>query len=275
MGSGRSRPTTPRIHVFLATSAIHREFKLRMDKDEIIARAVEGVGRAASYCDDVEFSPEDAARTEPDFLCQVVEAAIAAGATTVNIPDTVGYATPAQMGSVSFAMLVDRVPNIDQAVISVHCHNDLGLAVANSLAAVEHGAGQIECTINGIGERAGNCSLEEVVMALRTRRDYYHCDTRINTPRLVPTSRLVSSITGMHVQRNKAIVGRNAFAHEAGIHQDGMLKERTTYEIMRPEDVGFTKTDLVLGKHSGRAALADRAKALGYHLTGRATAQRV
>ena len=167
------------------------------------------------------------------------------------------------------------MPNIDQAVISVHCHNDLGLAVANSLAAVENGAGQIECTINGIGERAGNCSLEEVVMALRTRSDYYHADTGINTPRLVPTSRLVSSITGMQVQRNKAIVGRNAFAHEAGIHQDGMLKERTTYEIMRPEDVGFTKTDLVLGKHSGRAALADRAKALGYHLTRRAAASGV
>ena len=168
--------------------------------------------------------------------------------------------------------LVDRVPNIDRAVISVHCHNDLGLAVANSLAAVEQGAGQIECTINGLGERAGNCSLEEVVMAMRTRNDYYDTTTRINTPRLVPTSRLVSNITGMQVQRNKAIVGRNAFAHEAGIHQDGMLKERTTYEIMRPEDVGFTQTDLVLGKHSGRAALADRAKALGYHLVRRATA---
>ena len=171
------------------------------------------------------------------------------------------------MGEV-IATLVNRVPNIDKAVISVHCHNDLGLAVANSLAAVENGAGQIECTINGIGERAGNCSLEEVVMAMRTRRDYYNCATRVNTPRLVPASRLVSSITGIQVQRNKAIVGRNAFAHEAGIHQDGMLKERTTYEIMRPEDVGFSKTDLVMGKHSGRAALADRAKTLGFHLTG-------
>ncbi|OHB81240.1 MAG: 2-isopropylmalate synthase [Planctomycetes bacterium RBG_16_64_10] len=258
--------SSARIHVFLATSAIHREHKLRMDKQEIIARAVAGVSRAAKYCDDVEFSPEDAARTETDFLCQVVEATIQAGATTVNIPDTVGYAMPAQMANV-IQTLVDRVANIDQAVISVHCHNDLGLAVANSLAALEHGAGQIECTINGIGERAGNCALEEIVMALRTRRDYYHCDTRIRSQRLVPTSRLVSSVTGMQVQRNKAIVGRNAFAHEAGIHQDGMLKERTTYEIMRPEDVGFSKTDLVLGKHSGRAALADRAKALGYHLT--------
>ena len=256
-----------RIHVFLATSAIHREFKLKMTREEIVERAIKGVKRAASYCDDVEFSPEDAARTERDFLCQVVEAAISAGATTVNIPDTVGYATPQEYGA-TIAILKNRVPNIDKATISTHCHNDLGLAVANSLAAVENGAGQIECTINGIGERAGNASLEEVVMAMRTRADFYHCTTNIVTPRLVPTSRLVSSITGMHVQRNKAIVGRNAFAHEAGIHQDGMLKERRTYEIMQPEDVGFQRTDLVLGKHSGRAALADRAKALGYTLTG-------
>ncbi|MBI2824776.1 MAG: 2-isopropylmalate synthase [Planctomycetia bacterium] len=255
-----------RIHVFLATSAIHREFKLKMDKEEIIRRAVAGVRRARGYCEDIEFSPEDASRTELDFLCRVVEAAIDAGATTVNIPDTVGYGTPAHVGGVIRA-LGDRVPNIDRAVISTHCHDDLGLAVANSLAAVENGAGQIECTINGIGERAGNCSLEEVVMALRTRQDHYHATTKIVTQRLVPTSRLVSNITGIQVQRNKAIVGRNAFAHEAGIHQDGMLKERTTYEIMRPEDVGFAKTDLVLGKHSGRAALGDRAKALGYHLT--------
>ncbi len=257
----------PRIHVFLATSAIHREFKLKMTPEEIIARAVAGVERAKSYCDNIEFSPEDAARTEPDFLCRVVEAVIAAGATTVNIPDTVGYATPAQMGRV-IKNLVDRVPNIDQAVISVHCHNDLGLAVANSLAGVENGAGQIECTVNGIGERAGNCSLEEVVMAMQTRNDHYPFETSINSRRLVPTSRLVSTITGLQVQRNKAVVGRNAFAHEAGIHQDGMLKERTTYEIMRPEDVGFASTDLVLGKHSGRAALADRAKQLGFTLTG-------
>jgi len=255
-----------RIHVFLATSAIHRQFKLRMTKEDIIQRAVAGVKRARSYCPDVEFSPEDAVRTEIDFLCQVVEAAIAAGATTVNIPDTVGYATPAHMHNV-IATLRNRVPNIDRAVISVHCHNDLGLAVANSLAAIEAGAGQVECTINGLGERAGNCSLEEVVMALRTRHDYYHAHTRINTRRLVPTSRLVAGITGIQVQRNKAIVGQNAFAHEAGIHQDGMLKEPRTYEIMRPEDVGWAKSDLVLGKHSGRAALADRAKAMGYHLT--------
>ena len=257
----------PRIHVFLATSAIHREFKLKMTPEEIISRAVASVERAKSYCDNIEFSPEDAARTEPDFLCRVVEAVIAVGATTVNIPDTVGYATPEQMGRV-IKNLVDRVPNIDKAVLSVHCHNDLGLAVANSLAGVQNGAGQIECTINGIGERAGNCSLEEVVMAMRTRGDVYQYQTSIKTHRLVPTSRLVSTITGLEVQRNKAIVGRNAFAHEAGIHQDGMLKERTTYEIMRPEDVGFADTDLVLGKHSGRAALADRAKQLGFTLTG-------
>lgn len=256
---------SPRIHVFLATSAIHREFKLNMTTEEIIAKAKEGVARAANYTKNVEFSPEDAARTEIDFLCQVVEAVIDAGATTVNIPDTVGYATPAQMSKV-ISELMNRVPNIDQAVISVHCHDDLGMAVANSLAAVEAGAGQIECTINGIGERAGNCSLEEVVMAMRVRNDFYHCDTRIDSKKLVPTSQLLTEVTGMQVQRNKAIVGRNAFAHEAGIHQDGMLKEPSTYEIMRPEDVGFEKTDLVLGKHSGKAALADRAKQLGFEL---------
>ena len=256
----------PRIHVFLATSSIHREFKLRMTEDEVVARAVAGVQRARQLCPDIEFSPEDAARTELDFLCRVVEAAIDAGATTVNIPDTVGYATPQQMHRV-ISTLRERVRGIDRAVISVHCHDDLGLAVANSLAAVEAGAGQIECTINGLGERAGNCSLEEVVMALRTRRDHYGCETRIATQKLVPTSRLVATITGIQVPRNKAIVGRNAFAHESGIHQDGMLKERSTYEIIRPEDVGLDRTDLVLGKHSGRAALADRAKALGYQLT--------
>ncbi|MCX7402037.1 MAG: 2-isopropylmalate synthase [Planctomycetia bacterium] len=256
----------PRIHVFLATSSIHREFKLRMNQDEVVARAVAGVRQARNLCGDVEFSPEDAARTEIDFLCRVVEAVIDAGATTVNIPDTVGYATPMQMHAV-IASLKERVRGIDRAVISVHCHDDLGLAVANSLAAVEAGAGQIECTMNGLGERAGNCSLEEVVMAMRTRFDHYHCETRIVTQKLVPTSRIVANITGIQVPRNKAIVGRNAFAHEAGIHQDGMLKERRTYEIMRPEDVGLERTDLVLGKHSGRAALADRALALGYNLT--------
>ncbi len=256
-----------RIHVFLATSAIHREFKLRMTTDEIVRRAVEGVRRAAGYCDDIEFSPEDACRTEHDFLCRVVEATIDAGATTINIPDTVGYATPNEV-SARIEMLRSRVPNIDRAVISTHCHDDLGMAVANSLAAVAAGAGQIECTINGIGERAGNAALEEVVMAMRTREDFFHCRTGIDARRLVPTSRLVSKTTGFNVQRNKAIVGRNAFAHESGIHQDGMLKERSTYEIMSPEEVGFAKTDLVLGKHSGRAALADRARSLGYTLSG-------
>ena len=256
-----------RIHVFLATSPIHREFKLKMSQDEVIANAVAGVKRALTYCGDVEYSPEDAMRTELDFLCRVVEATIAAGATTINIPDTVGYAMPANMKEFLTAIR-NRVPNIDRAVLSVHCHNDLGLAVANSLASIEAGAGQVECTINGLGERAGNCSLEELVMALRTRGDYYRAATGINTRRLVPTSRLTANITGIHVQRNKAIVGQNAFAHEAGIHQDGMLKERTTYEIMHPEDVGFSMSDLVLGKHSGRAALSDRAKAMGYSLSG-------
>ncbi len=256
---------TPRIHVFLATSAIHREHKLRMSTAQVVEKAVASVRRAKSYCADVEFSPEDAARTEVDFLCEVVEAAIEAGATTVNIPDTVGYATPNQYAGV-IRTLRERVPNIGRAVISTHCHDDLGMAVANTLAACEAGARQVECTINGIGERAGNAALEEVVMALKTREDYYGLSTRIKTERLYPISRMVSTITGMTVQRNKAIVGRNAFAHESGIHQDGMLKERSTYEIIRPEDVGVPKTDLVLGKHSGRHALRDRVVELGYHL---------
>jgi len=255
----------PRIHVFLATSAIHREHKLRMSPAQIVERAVNAVRRAKERCADVEFSPEDAARTEIDFLCEVVEAAIEAGATTVNIPDTVGYAMPAQYGQV-IRTLKQRVPNIDRAVISVHCHDDLGLAVANSLAGVEAGARQVECTINGIGERAGNAALEEIVMALRTRTDYYGLDTRVRSERLYPTSRLLSTLTGLSVQRNKAIVGRNAFAHESGIHQDGMLKERSTYEIMTPESVGVPRTDLVLGKHSGRHALRERVEELGFHL---------
>ena len=255
----------PRIHVFLATSAIHREHKLRMTREQIVERAVASVRRAKGYCADVEFSPEDAARTELDFLCEVVEAAIEAGATTVNIPDTVGYATPTQYGGV-IRTLRERVPNIGRAVISVHCHDDLGLAVANSLAGCEAGARQVECTINGLGERAGNAPLEEVVMALKTRADFYGLTTGIKSERLYPVSRMVSTLTGMAVQRNKAIVGRNAFAHESGIHQDGMLKERSTYEIMRPEEVGVPKTDLVLGKHSGRHALRDRVEELGYHL---------
>jgi 2-isopropylmalate synthase len=255
----------PRIHVFLATSPIHREHKLRMTPERNIEAAVEGVQYARKFCDNIEFSAEDATRTGIDHLCRVVEAVINAGATTVNIPDTVGYSTPSEMYE-RIHSLVQRVPNIDRAVISVHNHNDLGMAVATSLAAVQAGAGQVECTINGLGERAGNCSLEEVVMALKTRNDIYHATTRIITQKLVPMSRLVSTVTGLKVPRNKAIVGQNAFAHESGIHQDGMLKHPTTYEIMSPADVGFLKTDLVLGKHSGRAALADRAKTLGYEL---------
>ena len=254
-----------RIHVFLATSAIHREHKLKMDKQQIIERAVASVKDAREFCDDIEFSPEDAARTELDFLCEVVEKTITAGATTVNIPDTVGYATPNHYFKV-ISYLKQNVPNIDKAIISTHCHNDLGLAVANSLSAIEAGARQVECTINGLGERAGNAALEEVVMALRTRSDFYGVHTRINTQRLFPVSQLVSSITGMKVQRNKAIVGQNAFAHEAGIHQHGMLQERTTYEIMRPEDVGYAGQNLVLGKHSGRHAFRDRVKQLGFEL---------
>jgi 2-isopropylmalate synthase len=256
----------PRIHVFLATSAIHREHKLRMTQAQIIEKAVASVKRAKGYCPDIEFSPEDAARTELDFLCEVVGAAIDAGATTVNIPDTVGYATPVQYAAVIRA-LVDRVPNIGQAIISTHCHDDLGMAVANSLAGCEAGARQVECTINGIGERAGNAALEEVVMALKTRFDYYGLTTGIKSERLYPTSRMLSAITGLAVQRNKAIVGRNAFAHESGIHQDGMLKEPSTYEIMRPEDVGVPRTDLVLGKHSGRHALRERVAEMGYTLS--------
>src|SRR3954470_24105124 len=257
---------SPRIHVFLATSAIHREHKLKMTREQVIERAVASVRRARECCADVEFSPEDAARTEVDFLCAVVEAAIAAGATTVNIPDTVGYATPTQYAGV-IRTLRQRVPNINDAIISVHCHNDLGLAVANSLAACEAGARQVECTINGIGERAGNAALEKIVMALKTRHDYYGLTTNIRTERLYPLSRVVLTITGLKGQRNKGVVGQNAFAHEAGIHQDGMLKERSTYEIMRPEEVGLARTELVLGKHSGRHALKQRVQDLGYHLT--------
>jgi 2-isopropylmalate synthase len=254
-----------RIHVFLATSAIHREFKLQMAKEEIVRRAVESVERAKGYCDDVEFSPEDASRTEHDFCAEVVERAIEAGATTVNIPDTVGYAMPSEFAEL-IRHLKRTVSNIDKAVISVHCHNDLGLAVANSLAALAEGARQIECTINGIGERAGNCSLEEVVMAIRTRKDYYNIETGIVTEKLYPASCLLSQTTGMAVQRNKAIVGQNAFAHEAGIHQHGVIQNRLTYEIMRPEDVGISKNNLVLGKHSGRHAFRERLLQLGYDL---------
>ena len=256
----------PRVHVFLATSAIHRRYKLRKAKEEIIRIASEMVRYARRKCDNVEFSPEDASRTEPDFLCRVVEEVIRAGARVVNIPDTVGYAVPSEFGGL-IAELRNRVPNIDHAVLSVHCHNDLGLATANSIAAVEAGARQVECTINGLGERAGNASLEEVVMAIKTRRDLLDFRTTVVARQIYKTSRLVSSLTGMRIQQNKAIVGGNAFRHEAGIHQDGMLKERSTYEIMRAEDVGWRESSLVLGKHSGRHALKKRLEELGHKLT--------
>ncbi|HOD83769.1 MAG: 2-isopropylmalate synthase [Planctomycetes bacterium ADurb.Bin126] len=255
----------PRIHVFCATSEIHRTHKLRRAKEEIIRMSVEGVKMAKGFCQDVEFSPEDASRTEPDFLVEVVTAVIEAGATTVNIPDTVGYAMPAEFGDL-IRHLRAHVPNIDRAVISVHCHNDLGMAVANSLAAVRAGAGQVECTINGLGERAGNAALEEIVMAIQTRHDFLNVTTNIRTQKIYPTSRLVASVTGLNIQRNKAVVGENAFAHESGIHQHGMLAHRETYEIMCPEDIGVPSSKLVLGKHSGRHAFKQRCEALGYSL---------
>ncbi len=251
-----------RIHTFIATSPIHMKEKLRMEPDQVVEQAVRAVKRARQYTDNVEFSPEDAGRSDPDFLCRILEAVIAAGAGTVNIPDTVGYNLPHQFGAL-LRQLIERVPNADQAVFSVHCHNDLGLAVANSLSAVLNGARQVECTINGLGERAGNASLEEIVMAVRTRQDLFPCDTTVDATQIVPTSRLVSGITGFAVQPNKAIVGANAFAHESGIHQDGVLKRRETYEIMRAEDVGWSANRMVLGKHSGRNAFRTRLKELG------------
>jgi 2-isopropylmalate synthase len=254
-----------RLHVFLATSAIHRQYKLNMAQEEILRLAAAGVGRARELCEDVEFSPEDASRTELEFLAQVVEVAIAAGATTVNIPDTVGYTVPDEFAEL-FRYLRKNVRGIEGVRLSVHCHDDLGMAVANSLTAVVAGARQIECTMNGIGERAGNCSLEEVVMALKTRAAFFNVATAVNTSRLYPTSRLVSSITGMPIPRNKAVVGENAFAHESGIHQHGMLKHHSTYEILRPEDVGLARSHLVLGKHSGRHAFRERVQALGFEL---------
>jgi len=256
-----------RIHTFLATSPIHREHKLRMSRDQVLAKISEMVAYARSFCEDVEFSPEDAGRTEMDFLYEALQAAIEAGASTLNIPDTVGYTIPEEFGG-RIALLQENVPGIEKAVISVHCHNDLGLAVANSLSAVQHGARQVEVAINGIGERAGNASLEEVVMALKVRRDLYGIETKVDSTQLTRASRLVSKVTGMVVQPNKAIVGANAFAHEAGIHQDGMLKHEETYEIMRPETVGAGKTQLVLGKHSGRHAFANRLVELGYPVSG-------
>ena len=259
----------PRVHVFLATSRIHRRYKLRKARGEILRLAVEGVRRAKAACADVQFSPEDAARTEPEFLAQVVEAVIDAGATTVNIPDTVGWATPDGFrGLIEY--LFENVPNIRKTVIAVHCHDDLGMAVANTLAAVQAGARQVECTINGLGERAGNAAMEEIVMALATRPDAFGgCRTRIKTERLYPTSRLVSRVTGLVVARNKAVVGENAFAHESGVHADGILKKRTTYEIMDPKSVGVAKTRLVLGKHSGRHQFRQRLKELGFRLTAK------
>jgi 2-isopropylmalate synthase len=257
-----------RIHVFLATSKIHREFKLGKAQHEILRLTIEGVKRARAFVDDVEFSPEDASRTEPEFLVQVCQAAIDAGATTINIPDTVGWAVPDQYGAL-IQHLHDSVPQFQngQAILSVHCHNDLGMAVANSLAAVVHGARQVECTVNGIGERAGNASLEEIVMALKTRSDFFRGYTcGVNTRAIVRSSRLVARMSGLAVQRNKAIVGENAFAHSAGIHQDGILKKRETYEIMNPRDVGWGQTELPLTKHSGRAAVKARLRHLGFDL---------
>src|SRR5437868_5526887 len=256
----------PRIHVFLATSALHMEKKLRMTPEQVYEQAKLSIKFARNACPDIEFSPEDGSRSDPDFLCRVLEAVIKQGATTINIPDTVGYAVPQQFGEF-IKNLRERIPNSGKAVWSVHCHNDLGMAVANSLAAVQiGGARQIECTINGLGERAGNTSLEEVVMAVRTRRDFFNLETRLDTTQIVPTSRLVSQITGFVVQPNKAVVGANAFAHASGIHQDGVLKSRDTYEIMRAEDVGWTTNKIVLGKLSGRNAFKQRLKELGIDL---------
>ncbi|MCH7697173.1 MAG: 2-isopropylmalate synthase [Proteobacteria bacterium] len=251
-----------RIHTFIATSPIHMQKKLRMQPDEVVEHAVKAVRRARNYTDDVEFSPEDAGRSELDFLCRVIEAVIDAGATTVNIPDTVGYSVPGQFGD-TIRQLMEKVPNADKAIFSVHCHNDLGMAVANSLSAVLNGARQVECTINGLGERAGNAALEEIVMAVRTRQDVFPCDTELDATEIMNCSRLVSNITGFPVQPNKAVVGANAFAHEAGIHQDGIIKSRDTYEIMRAQDVGLKTNRLVLGKHSGRNALRARLKEIG------------
>jgi len=256
----------PRIHTFIATSEVHMTHKLRMTPDQVLEAAANAVSYARKFCDDVEFSPEDASRSDISFLCKVVEAVIAAGATTVNIPDTVGYALPDEFGGI-IRTLKERVPNIGDAVISVHCHNDLGLAVANTLSALANGARQVECTINGIGERAGNAALEEIVMAIATRQAYFGLHTDIATREICRASRMVSDLTGMDVQPNKAIVGSNAFAHEAGIHQHGMLANRATYEIMTPESVGARGTKLVLGKHSGSHAFEERLRGLGYELS--------
>jgi 2-isopropylmalate synthase len=268
-GEALRQANASRIHTFIATSPIHMKMKLRMEPDQVIENAVRAVKRARQHTDDVEFSPEDAGRSDTDFLCRILEAVIDAGATTLNIPDTVGYNLPHQFGSL-IGTLRERIPNADKAVFSVHCHNDLGLAVANSLSAVMNGARQVECTINGLGERAGNAALEEVVMAVRTRQDMFPCDTNIDTQHILAASRLVSGVTGFLVQPNKAIVGANAFAHESGIHQDGVLKNRETYEIMRAEDVGWNTNRMVLGKHSGRNAFRSRLLELGIELDSEA-----
>jgi 2-isopropylmalate synthase len=256
----------PRIHVFLATSDIHLQYKLRKTREEALAEAAHSVEYAKSLCPDIEFSAEDSTRSDLDFLCKVVEAVINAGANVVNIPDTVGYTFPTEYAE-RIRYLRDHVPNIGRAILSVHCHNDLGLAVANSLVAIQNGVRQVECTVNGIGERAGNASLEEIVMALRTRKDLFGIETGINTREIYPSSAMLTNLTGLMVQRNKAIVGRNAFAHEAGIHQDGVMKEKLTYEIMRPEDVGIKESHLVMGKHSGRHALKKKYQELGFDLS--------
>ena len=262
-GEALKKAESSRIHTFIATSPIHMQMKLKMSPEQVIEYAVKAVKRARKYTDNVEFSPEDAGRSEEDFLCRILEAVIDAGATTLNIPDTVGYSIPADFGAM-IANLRQRIPNADKAIFSVHCHNDLGLAVANSLSAVMNGARQVECTINGLGERAGNAALEEIVMAIKTRHDVFSCDTRLDTREIVTCSKLISSITGFPVQPNKAIVGANAFAHESGIHQDGVLKHRETYEIMRAEDVGWSANRMVLGKHSGRNAFKSRMTELGF-----------
>ncbi len=261
VGEALKGAASARIHTFIATSPIHMERKLRMTPDQVVEQAVWAVKRARRYTDNVEFSAEDAGRSELDFLCRIFEAVIAAGAGTINVPDTVGYSMPQQFGETMKALL-ERVPNSDQAVFSVHCHNDLGLAVANSLSAVLNGARQVECTINGLGERAGNAALEEIVMAVRTRPDFFGCHTDVDATHIVTCSKLVSNITGFPVQPNKAIVGANAFAHESGIHQDGVLKHRETYEIMRAEDVGWSRNRMVLGKHSGRNIFDEDLQAL-------------
>jgi 2-isopropylmalate synthase len=257
---------SPRIHIFLSTSKSHREHMMLKAEDEIVEMAAKAIRHGKKFCNDIEFSPMDASRTEPAFLAKVVEAVIDAGATTVNIPDTVGYSLPDQFGGL-ISYLKETVKNIDRAIISVHCHNDLGLAVANSLAAVKAGARQVECTVNGIGERAGNAAMEEIVMALKTRKDYYGINTNIDTKHIMACSKLVSSLTGFFVQRNKAIVGKNAFAHESGIHQHGFLKQKDTFEIMNPTDIGLEESELVMGKHSGRNALQHKVKELGYNLS--------